>query len=336
VNILVTGGTGFIGGHLVNRLLSQYSPQDICCLVRPSDNPREVESLARLRDAGVRIIEGDLTQPSVTAHVPPAVDLLFHLAANSDTDATEDELRVNDLGIGNLLQWLGGSVRGARIVYASSIAVLDRDHPADGPLNEMSPCVPRTAYGLTKLRGEEVIKRNAAVCGYEYTILRLATVYGPGAKTDGLFDSLFKLTRRGSILGRLNWPGRTSIVHVEDVAAIMVGLAQREEASGETYCIANPDAPTVGELAKHIAHFAPESVSIIHVPGWLWSIGRRLVWNRSLQLLVSSVAKTTAWRLTLIIDDGFWFDTRKLQRIWTYPLKDLGEGLAEMLKYRQT
>jgi nucleoside-diphosphate-sugar epimerase len=221
-------------------------------------------------------------------------------------------------------------------VYASSIAVLDRDHPADGPLNELSPCVPRTAYGLTKLRGEEVIKRNAAVCGYEYTILRLATVYGPGAKTDGLFDSLFKLTRRGSILGRLNWPGRTSIVHVEDVAAIMVGLAQREEASGETYCIANPDAPTVGELAKHIAHFAPESVSIIHVPGWLWSIGRRLVWNRSLQLLVSSVAKTTAWRLTLIIDDGFWFDTRKLQRIWTYPLKDLGEGLAEMLKYRQT
>jgi hypothetical protein len=60
------------------------------------------------------------------------------------------------------------------------------------------------------------------------------------------------------------------------------------------------------------------------------------VWNRSLQLLVSSVAKTTAWRLTLIVDDGFWFDTQKLQRIWTYPLKDLGEGLAEMLKYRQT
>ena len=57
--------------------------------------------------------------------------------------------------------------------------------------------------------------------GYEYTILRLATVYGPGAKTDGLFDSLFKLTSKGSILGRLNWPGRTSIVHVEDVAAIM-------------------------------------------------------------------------------------------------------------------
>jgi UDP-glucose 4-epimerase len=336
VNILVTGGTGFIGGHLVHHLLSQYSPQDICCLVRPSDNPREIESLARLRDAGVWIVEGDLTQPSVTAHVPPAVDLLFHLAANSDTDATEDELRVNDLGIENLLQWLGRSVQGARIVYASSIAVLDRDHPADGPLNEMSPCVPRTAYGLTKLRGEEVIKRNAAVYGYEYTILRLATVYGPGAKTDGLFDSLFKLTSSRSILGRLNWPGRTSIVHVEDVAAIMLGLAQREEASGETYCIANPDAPTVGALAERIAHFAPESVSIIHLPDWLWSIGRRLVWNRPLQLLVSSVAQTTAWRLTLIVDDGFWFDTQKLQRIWTYPLKDLGEGLAEMLKYRQT
>jgi nucleoside-diphosphate-sugar epimerase len=271
--------------------------------------------------------------PNVSEHAPPVFDVVFHLAANSDTDATEEELRVNDLGIQHLLHWLRASMHGARIVYASSIAVLDRDHPADGPLNEMSPCVPRTAYGLTKLRGEDVIRQGAGVQGYSYTILRLATVYGPGAKTDGLFDSLFKFTRKRSILGRLNWPGRTSIVHVEDVVAIMIGLAQNEKAAGETYCIANSDAPTVGALAERIAQFAPEPVSVIHLPDWMWSVGRRLVWNPTFQLLISIVAQTTAWRLTLLIDDGFWFDTAKLQSIWHSPTKDLVEGLAEMLKY---
>src|SRR5205823_9327015 len=137
----------------------------------------------------------------------------------------------------------GQNVRQARVVYTSSIAVLDRDKPADGPLNESSPCVPRTEYGRSKLRGEQIIQAHAEPLGYQYTILRLATVYGPGAKTDGLFDRLFKLTRKHSLIARLNWPGRTSIVHVDDVTAIMVALAQARAAVNEIYCIANPDAP---------------------------------------------------------------------------------------------
>jgi nucleoside-diphosphate-sugar epimerase len=333
LRVLVTGSTGFIGGHLVNGLLARVAPADIFCLVRPPANSRERQALIRLQHQGVCIVDGDLTTPDVGAPIPAPVDIVFHLAANSDTDASEDELRVNDLGIRNLLSWLGDSVRGARVVYSSSIAVLDRDHPADGPLNERSPCVPRTAYGRTKLRGEAILRDGAAAAGYEYTILRLATVYGPGAKTDGLFDRLFKLTRERSLLGRLNWPGRTSIVHVDDVAAIMIGLAQRPEAAGETYCVANPDAPTVGALAEEIAHFAPQPVSIIKLPDWVWSMGRRLVWNRPFQVVASVVAQTTAWRLTLIVDDGFWFDTEKLQSIWNSPYKDLVEGLADMLKY---
>ena len=50
-------------------------------------------------------------------------------------------------------------------------------------------------------------------------------------------------------------------------------------------------------------------------------------------MLISLVAQTTAWRLTLILDDGFWFDTAKLQSVWSHPPKDLVEGLMEMLKY---
>jgi nucleoside-diphosphate-sugar epimerase len=158
-------------------------------------------------------------------------------------------------------------------------------------------------------------------------------VYGPGAKTDGLFDLLFKLTAKHSLVTRLNWPGRTSVVHVDDVSAIMIGLAQRKEAANEIYCVANPDAPSVGALAAQIAQLSPGPASPVNLPPWAWALSRSLAWNRAVQRLGATVNQTTFWRLTLMVDDGFWFDTRKLQTVWTQPTRTLADGLAEMRKY---
>jgi UDP-glucose 4-epimerase len=331
--ILVTGATGFIGRHLVARLLREYAPADIVCLVKPPRSQPEHEELAHIRDLRVRLIEGDLNDATVSHEPPPRVDVVYHLAANIDTSASEIDLKVNDAGCKNLLQWLGNTLSGSRVVYASSIAVLDRNGPATGPLNESSPCVPRSAYGQSKLRGELVIQRKAATLGYEYTILRLATVYGRGLKIGGLFDRLIKDTAQHRMLARLDWPGRTSIIHVEDAAAIMVMLARRHDAANEIYCIANPEAPTIGALAEDIARIVDPSPDPVHLPKWAWRLGRALAWSRSAQLASAVFAQTTLWRLTLMVDDGFWFDTRKLQTVWTEAPKDLVEGLAEMLKY---
>jgi nucleoside-diphosphate-sugar epimerase len=333
VKTLVTGATGFVGGHLMVRLLARFPASDITCLVKPSSVAKEMAALAQFTNAGVRIIEGDLDRPAVSPERPPQVELIFHLAANIDTSAPDAALTVNDVGTRHLLSWLGEQARGARLIYASSIAVLDRDHAADGPLNESSPCVPRTEYGHSKLRGEQIIQAEAERQGYSYTILRLATVYGPGAKADGLFDLLFKLTAKHSVVARLDWPGRTSIVHVDDVTEMMVGLAQLKQAENEIYCIANPEAPTVGALADQIARLAPEPVRPIRLPKWVWKAARAIAWTRPAQMVGAAVAQTTFWRLTLMVDDGFWFDTQKLQTVWSQPTISLAEGLAEMLKY---
>ena len=333
MRVLVTGGTGFIGRHLVRRLLATHTPDSIVCLVAPSVTAREAIAQQELREAGVRLVEGDLNLPTVSRERLPQVDLVFHLAAKSDTDAPEEDLRLNDLGCTHLLQWLGEAARGARLMYTSSIAVQDRNHPADGPITELSPCVPRTAYGITKLRGEQIIRDSASGVGYTFTICRLATVYGPGAKPGGLFDRLFTLTRAHQLLGRLNWPGRTSIMNVDDVTGVLVGLANRSEAAGETYCVANPEAPTVGSIAQQINRLAPQPAPTITLPNWFWRVGRSIAWSRACQSVLSAVASTTLWRLTLILDDGFWFDTTKLQGVWNQAPKDLVEGLLEMLKY---
>ena len=333
MKILVTGATGFIGRHLMRRLLAQHAASDIVCLVQHSGTPGEQSKLSDLRATGVHLIEGDLREPMVAAERLPHVDLVFHLAANVDTSASPSALAINDIGCAHLLRWLDGSLDGARFLYASSIAVLDRDRPSRGPLNETSPCVPRTDYGRTKLRGEEIIRTEAARLGFQYTILRLATVYGPGEKIDGLFDRLIKDTAKRRLVARLNWPGRTSIVHVHDVVAIMMSLAGRPDAANEVYCVANPEAPTIGALAHDIARMVDPSPNPVQLPVWAWKVGRAVAWSRSARLLGAVMAQTTFWRLTLMVDDGFWFDTQKLQAVWQQPPKDLVEALTEILRY---
>ncbi|HMJ84795.1 MAG TPA: NAD-dependent epimerase/dehydratase family protein, partial [Vicinamibacterales bacterium] len=92
---LVTGGTGFIGRRLVRQLVAQYGVDAVACLVKPPVTPLEAEALERFRGQGLRLIEGDLMARPVATEAPPAVDVVFHLAANIDTDAPLEALRVN-------------------------------------------------------------------------------------------------------------------------------------------------------------------------------------------------------------------------------------------------
>ena len=132
--------------RLVRQLLTDFGPQAVVCLVKPPVTPLEANALESFRTSGLRLIQGELMQPAVADEPAPKVDIVFHLAANIDTDASEDELRVNHIGTGHLLDWLKRTASGARIIYASSVAVHDRDRKPAGPIDESSPLVPRTAY----------------------------------------------------------------------------------------------------------------------------------------------------------------------------------------------
>ena len=324
---LVTGATGFIGRRVVRRLLSELGPESLVCLVKPPATPLEAAALESFRKTGVRLIDGDLMNSPVSATAAPKIDVVLHLAANIDTNATEPDLRVNHLGTAHLLDWLRPVASGVRIVYASSVAVHDRDCEPTGPIDEASPLVARTAYGRTKLQGEDIIRGRASTDGYSWTIVRLPTVYGPGQKPGGLFDQLIQMASTGGLLGRIEWPGRTSIIHVDDVAMVMVDLAQRADAAGEIYCIAS-ESPTVGELSERISRLAKCSRSPIAIPAPALGILRWMVWNRTAARLVPPRAQLGFWRLSLIVSDGFWFDTSKFRRVYEKPLKTVEEGLS--------
>lgn len=330
--ILVTGATGFIGRRLVRRLLELYGAGAIACLVKTPTTAREAEALDSYRAAGIRLLEGDLTRQPVCAEPPPHADVVFHLGANIDTDAGEADLIVNHAGTRDLLDWLAPVSSGARIVYASSVAVHDRNASPTGPIDERSPLVPRTLYGKTKLQGETILRERAAVDGYEWTILRLPTVYGPGQKAGGLFDSLMTLASTGAVLGRIDWPGRTSIIYVDDVAEVMIDMARRGEAAGEIFCVASDESLTVSDLARTVGRVVGRPVRPIRVPRAVWRASQAIVWSPIVAAALPRALRLSFWRLSLIVSDGFWFDTAKLRRVYHGPLRSLEQGLADTLR----
>lgn len=328
-SFFVTGSTGFIGRRLVNRLVSEFGPRSVVCLTRVPSRTVEARALEAQRALGLRVIESDLLEDPVSVERPPGQSVVFHLAANVDTSATEHRLRVNDVGTQHLLEWLRAGASDARIVYTSTVAVHDRNARPIGPLSETSPCVPRTAYGRSKLRGEAVVQASCAGSDCSWTILRLPTVYGPGQKASGLFETLAGLAARRAWLGRLDWPGRTSIIHVDDAVDAMIDLGTRPEAAGEAYGVASDESPTVGEIAREIAGAIGQPIEPIAVAPPVWDLARFLVWNRALQALIPPQARVACWRLSLVIDDGFWLDTTKFRGVYSKPLRNLRQGLAD-------
>ena len=327
---LITGATGFIGRRVVRQLLETIRAQNVVCLVKPPATPLEAAALESFRSAGVRLIQGDLLKPAPADEPAPKVDVVLHLAANIDTNASEEDLLVNHLGTTRLLDWLRPVSGGTRILYASSVAVHDRDREPAGPIDEGSPLVARTAYGRTKLLGEDIIRSRSSADGYSWTILRLPTVYGPGQKPGGLFDQLIQLTAQGALLGRIDWPGRTSIIHVDDVAAVMIELSQRADASGEIYCIA-AESPTVAELSERIARVVKRPRAPVVIPAAVLGVLRLMVWNKAVDRVIPPPARLAFWRLSLIVSDGFWFDTSKFRHAYDKPLKTVEEGLFDIL-----
>jgi nucleoside-diphosphate-sugar epimerase len=329
---LVTGATGFIGRRVVRRLIELDGPAAVICLVKPPATPLEAEALDAFRASGVRLLDGDLLNQPISASAPPRIDRVFHLAANIDTDATDRDLIVNHAGTRNLLDWLRPVSSGSRIIYASSVAVHDRDRAPRGPIDESSPLVPRTPYGRTKLWGEAILREGAAAGGYSWTILRLPTVYGPGQKPGGLFDKMIELASGGGLLGRVDWPGRTSIIHVDDVAAAMIELSTRPEAAGEIFCVASDESLTVGSIARIVGHAIGREVRSMPIPGPLLGMTRALAWNRRVAALLPRAARLPFWRLSLIVSDGFWFDTSKFRRVYREPLRPLERGLEDVVQ----
>jgi len=173
MRILVTGGAGFIGGNLVNRLVSIRAGE-----VLVLDNLHRGFSRDSL-PAAAEFRRADIRDPEVLASALKEREIVFHLAAQSNVmGAVADagySFSTNVVGTYNVLQAaVAAGVK--RLVFPSSREVYG--DPRSIPVSESAPLRAKNAYGASKIAGE-VYCRLAAQQGLEAVVLRLANVYGP-------------------------------------------------------------------------------------------------------------------------------------------------------------
>jgi nucleoside-diphosphate-sugar epimerase len=316
---VVTGATGYLGPWLAREIVQQFGPCSLTCLIPKVLPPLEQKSLAYLQRLGVQCLECNLMKCPVLAGSLPPVDILIHMAANTRTDLPENELQVNTVGTENLLDSFHDSLRGKRVLLTSTSAAIDRDSLPRSPLNENSPPRPRTGYGRTKLKAEAIVQRKSREYDFDYTTLRLTTLYGPGMR-GGLFYVLTDWTSRGQFLAKLNWPGRASFIFVEDAARIVLWFSSAEAGRNQTYFVSSGETYTIGELAELISRKRTGRPSQLSLPQWFWNAAQRFIW-------LPAVKQVIPWRLANVMDDSLLCDSSRMRLVYPGTLTNVDAGL---------
>ncbi|UCG38906.1 MAG: NAD-dependent epimerase/dehydratase family protein, partial [bacterium] len=222
----VTGGTGFIGSHLVDLLLENGC--EVRCLVRNRGK------LGWLLGKPVTVFEGDLGSHGVLRSGASGVDAVFHLAGLTAAASREQYRLVNAGGCGNLARAsLEADEPPGVFVYVSSLAAVGPSYN-DTAVEESRAPHPVTEYGRSKLEGERVL---AGMGPLPLVVVRPPAVYGP---RDREILPLFRLAARG-FLPIFNPAARISMVHVRDLVKGILASAEGGRA-GETYFLAHPQA----------------------------------------------------------------------------------------------
>lgn len=252
MRVLVTGGTGFLGSHLVEGLLGS-SGTEVFALVRDPARPRWLAGEPR-----VRLLPGDLR--SVPA-LPEGLAAVYHAAGSTKTLRTSAYYTVNRDGTTNLLRALEARPDRPRFVHVSSLAAVGPSTPGR-PVREDDPPHPVSHYGESKLQAErEVLARRDR---FPVVILRPGAVYGP---RDEDFLEYFRWVRRGvePVVGPTQL---MSLVHVHDVVQAALLAGRTEGASGEVFHIADPTPRSWEDLGRAAAGLLGKRPVRVRIPVW--------------------------------------------------------------------
>jgi len=254
LRVLVTGGTGFIGSHVVAALREQgFLPR---VLVRSTSNTAQLTAL------NVEFVVGGLDDPDQLVRAVDGVATVIHLAAVTRARSEQEYYQVNAEGTRNLVKALrAAQPRPKRLIYVSSLAAAG---PAmDGvPVRVRDAPRPITAYGRSKLMGEEVCL--AAASEMEVVILRPPAVYGPGDRD--LFRC-FKMAAYGILpvpTGPTRW---IQFIHVHDLVNALLCAVTATHAGG-VYHVAEPRPYAWGQITDWLARAVGRQVRAVRVPPW--------------------------------------------------------------------
>jgi dihydroflavonol-4-reductase len=262
VRVLVTGATGFTGGHLARHLATRG------CDVRVL--ARDASRATTLAAAGMDVAIGDLRDARAVDAALQGVTIVYNIAALYREAGLPDQAYadVNARAVGDLIAAAARTgVR--RVVHCSTVGV--HGDVLNPPADEDAPLAPGDLYQRTKVEGEALARAAAARHGIEVAIARPTGIYGPG---DRRLLKLFRgvARRRFVVLG----DGRISyhLTYVDDLVEGLRLCGECPEAAGRTYILGGPETPTLNEIVTAIAAEAGVPPPRLHLPVWpVWIAG---------------------------------------------------------------
>ena len=323
--VLVTGGAGFLGSHVVDALLARG--ERVRVLARPTTDRRYLDA------SRVEIAAGDVGDESAAGETALAeacrgVDLVIHGAG---VTAARDEAVFRRVNAGGTARLARAAAREGvpRVVFLSSQAAGGPSGP-DRPRREADPDRPVGAYGRSKLEAEALLAGEAVRAGFTHAVLRPPPVYGP---RDRAFLILFRMAARGFLV--LHRPDRQqlSVVHVRDVVQGVLLAAARAPAA-HAYYLTDGVIRTTAAVAQAIASALGKKPLRLDLP---YGILKGVFWGaetwaglsgRPARLTRERLVEWTAPCWTL--DDG-----RAREELGYAPEVDLARGMEEtVLWYR--
>jgi nucleoside-diphosphate-sugar epimerase len=322
MNIILTGATGFIGRHLLERLLGEG--HRCRCLVRT------LPAGGIFDQPDVELFVGDLSRPATLEAIGIGMDAACHLAAAGHVSAVSPEAfravrETNVEGTANIARACAlGGVK--RFIHFSSTAAMGLIRAP--MIDEAAAARPRTPYQKSKLEGETAALDAGRRSGMETIILRPCMVYGPGGR--GEFLKFCRLVRKGLFPRIGRGENRTPLVHVRDVVEAALAALHLGR-SGEVYLVASETSPPLAEIFSSIS----ESLSIRrrsrYVPFPVAYAGALL-----LESLAASVGRdpvVSRWNIVSAAT-GRIFDIGKARRELGYePRVGLRDGIREAVDW---